>query len=94
MDDLTSTKALAVIARCYVDKWEHLRPFLDLSRQQQTEISRSYPADYGLQKQECLEVWKEMKGTGATYRALITAAEEAEERGLVDNIKKLMTILS
>ena len=34
-------------------------------------------------------MWKEVKRDGATYQALITAAEEAEERDLADNIRKI-----
>ena len=89
MDDVISRKALAVTARDHVRNWRELGPFLELTRQQETEIMESNSTNYGLQKRECLEVWKEMKGDGATYQALITAAEEAEERELADNIKKM-----
>ena len=52
-------------------------------------ISQSYPSDYHLQKRECLEVWSDMKGTGATYRAFITAAEEAHDRDLAHRVKDM-----
>ena len=89
MDNVISRRALAVIARDHVRNWRELGPFLELTRQQETEILESNSTNYGLQKRECLEVWKEMKGDGATYQALITAAEEAEERELADNVKKM-----
>ena len=89
MDDVISRKALAVIARDHVKDWKILGPFLDLSLQQETEIVNSYPQNYRMQKWKCLEVWKEMKGEGATYRALITAAEEAEDRDLADRVRNM-----
>ena len=89
LDDVISRKNLAVIARDHLNDWKKLGPFLDLSRQQETAIAHSSP-DYGLQKRECLEVWKEVKEDGATYRALISAAEEAEDQQLVDNIRNML----
>ena len=89
LDDVISRKTLAVIARDHLNDWKTLGPFLDLSRQQETAIAHSSP-DYGLQKRECLEVWQEVKGDGATCRALISAAEEAEDQQLADNIRKLL----
>ena len=89
MDDVISRKTLAVIARDHLNDWKKLGPFLDLSRQQETAIAHSSP-DYGLQKQECLEVWKEVKGDGATFRAIISAAEEAEDQQLADNIRNML----
>ena len=67
--------------------WEILSPYLELSRARREEIRRSNPGDYGKQKQECLEVWKEMKGNEATYRALIKAAEEAKFKKMADDVK-------
>ena len=89
MDGVISRKTLAVIARDHLNDWKKLGPFLDLSRQQETAIAHSSP-DYGLQKRECLEVWKEVKGDGATYEALISAAEEAEDQQLADNIRNIL----
>ena len=81
---------LAVIARDHLTQWESLHPFLGLNRAQKKEIARSYPANYGLQKQECLEVWKEVKGGGATYRALISAVEDAKDQELADAIRNML----
>ena len=89
LDDVISRKTLAVIARDHLNDWMKLGPFLDLSCQQETAIAHSSP-DYGLQKRKCLEVWKEVKGDGATYRALISAAEEAEDQQLADNIRNML----
>ena len=81
---------IAVIARDHMTQWESLRPFLGLNTAKNEEIARSYPANYGLQKQKCLEVWKEVKGGGATYRALISAAEDARDQQLADAIKSML----
>ncbi|CAI8054043.1 hypothetical protein GBAR_LOCUS29538 [Geodia barretti] len=89
-DDVISDRDLAVIARHYLKDWEKLRPFLRLSRAQKKEIARSYSRDYELQKQECLEVWKEEMGREATYQALISAAEEAGDQQLPDNIRDML----
>ena len=83
---MNSRKSLAVIARDHLNDWKKLGPFLDLSRQQETAIANSSP-DYG---RECLEVWKENKGKEATYHALISAAEEAEDKELADKIRDLL----
>ena len=89
IDDVISRKVLAVIARDYVKHWKILGPFLDLSRQQEIAITETYPNNYHLQKRECLEVWSDTKGTGATYRAFITAAEEARDRDLAHRVKDM-----
>ena len=70
-----------------MNDWKSLRPFLGLSRPKEQEIVQSYPTDYGKQKQECLEIWKEMKGKEATYSALIRAAEDAKFQHLADCVK-------
>ena len=72
-----SDRHLAVIARDHVTDWESLVPFLGLTRAQEQAVARSSPGDYEKQKRECLMKWKEVKGAGATYQALISAAEEA-----------------
>ena len=78
---------MAVIARDHLTDWKSLRPFLGLSRSKEREIVQSYPTDYGKQKLECLEVWKEMRGKEATYFELIRAAEDAKFQSLADSVK-------
>jgi hypothetical protein len=68
-----------------------LRPFLGLNRQQEEEIRRSFPNNYGKQKQECLERWRELKGDEVTYGALITAAEKARNQHLADRVKDMLS---
>ena len=69
--------------------WETLRPFLELGRSKAKDVLKSHPNDYGKQKLECLEEWKEMKGHAATYQALITAAEDARLQNLADNVGEM-----
>ena len=85
---MVSDEDVATIARDHLTDWESLRPYLGLSRSQQVEIRNS--GDYGKQKRECLEVWKETKGNDATYSALITAAEKAKDQQLADRVKAMM----
>ena len=89
LDNEISDRHLALIARDHLTDWESLAPFLGLSRPQEQQIARSYPGDYGRQKRECLQVWREMKGAEATYQALITAAVEAENRQLAGAVRNL-----
>ena len=89
MGETIGDKDLAKIARDYVTDWEPLAPFLGLSCPQREEIRRSNPTKYGMQKQECLEVWREMKGNEATYLALIKASEEAKAQKMADSVKTL-----
>ena len=82
---------MATIARDHLIQWESLSPYLELSRAQKVEIDRS--GDYGMQKQECLSVWRQKLGNKATYRALIQAAEEAKLQSLADKVKNMVTPL-
>ena len=89
LDEEISDRDLAIIARDHLIDWKALRPFLGLSRPQEREISKSCLRDYGKQKHECLEVWKEMKGREATYQALIKAAEDAKSQSLADSVRAM-----
>ena len=74
-----------------VTDWKALVPFLGLSLSQEKKIAMQFPGDYDLQKQECLEVWKEMKGMGATYPALIVAAGRAQNEELADRVRSMFS---
>jgi hypothetical protein len=91
LDEEVSDRDLAIIARDHLTDWKALRPFLGLSRPQEREISESCLWNYGKQKHECLEVWKEMKGKKATYQALIKAAEDAKAQSLTDSVRAILT---
>ena len=88
---VVSDKDIATIARDLLTDWESLQPYLGLSRAQKVDIRKSYPGEYGKQKHECLEVWKETKGNEATYGAFITAAEEAKDQQLADRVRAMLT---
>ena len=85
---MISDKDVATIARDHLTKWESLSPYLGLSQPEKAEIRNTYH-DYGEQKRECLQKWKELKGNKATYSALITAAEEARNQQLADGVKTI-----
>ena len=89
MDRVISDRDLAVIARDHVTNWGSLAPFLGLTRPKEQEIAMS--GDYGKQKRECLSVWREMVGERATYRAFISAAEEAGNQQLAHIVKDLFS---
>ena len=90
LDDVISRKSLTVIARDHLKNWKIFGPFLGLTEQQETSIANSNPHDYDLQKRECLEVWNKGRGRGATYRALISAAEDARDQLLAFKIKGML----
>ena len=79
---------LAKIAR-EVIKWEELTPSLGLTQQDEVNIRETYK-DYADQKREALYTWKRNKGDGATYGALIAAAESTSNEQLADGVRKLM----
>ena len=89
LKEVISGEDVATIARDLLIKWEPLRPYLGLNRQQEEEICQSYPRNYRKQKQECLERWKELKGDEATYSALIKAAIKAKDQQLADRVKAI-----
>ena len=90
LDEEVGDRHLAIIARDHVTDWEDLCPFLDLSREQEIAIRSSFNNDYGKQKHECLEVWKEMKGKKATYSAFINAATDAQFLILANRVEDML----
>ena len=93
LEEVVSDKDVATIAREHLTDWESLRPYLGLSHPQEAEIHQTH-RDYGKQKQECLQEWKELKGNEATYGAFITAAEEARNQRLADGVRAMLGIVS
>ena len=87
LDREVSDKAIATIAKKYLDQWEDLHPFLELASVTKETIRRT-PGDYEEQKKAFLREWRKQKGHGATLRALITAANEADNKKLADDILK------
>ena len=90
LDQKVTDIHIAVIASEYMTNWEKLSPYLGLRPPQKQEISKSYVGDYGQQKCECLNKWKEKKGNKATYRAFIQAAEAAQDKQLADYVREML----
>ena len=89
LDGEISDGDIEKIAREYLTDWKGLRPHLGLSRPQEVEINES-STDYGEQKRAFLYMWKEQEGSGATYRALITAAEKIKNKQLAENVEAMV----
>ena len=91
LDRVISERDLVVIARDHVTHWGSLATFLGLTVPKEQEIAMSYPGDYGKQKRECLYMWRKMEGEKATYRAFISAAEEAGNQLLAHTVRGLFS---
>ena len=89
MDSPVSDMHLAEIAREYLRSWEELAPRLELTPVQEEEIRNTY-GRYGDQKREALRLWRRIKGSAATYRALIAAAVAISNEQLADDIRRLL----
>ena len=83
---MVSDEDVATIARDHLTDWESLRPYLGLSHTQEVDICRTY-YEYGRQKNKCLQEWKKKKANEATYSALITAAEKADNQLLAHGVR-------
>ena len=70
-------------------RWQELSPHLKLTVPQEENIRATFRV-YGDQKCEVLRTWKKNNGNGATYRTFITAAENASNRQLADDVKTLL----
>ena len=68
--------------------WKQLSPFLGLTEAEDRKIERSCES-YGQQKLAMLKKWREKKGAGATYGALIHALTEAYDRRVSDYVLTL-----
>ena len=65
---------------------------MGLKQHQEQDIRESYRG-YADQKREALRAWKHNKGKGATFSALIAAAEKVSNMQLADGIRDLMETL-
>lgn len=70
-------------------KWEPLLEMLGLSIEREREIKARF-RDYGEQKFEALQRWKEIRGDEATYRALIMAAVTMDEISLAVEVADML----
>ena len=81
---------LTLVSKNYLINWESLRPYLGLNILQEKYIHELFPRDYVKQKLVCLEMWRETKGSEATYGALIKAAKEAGSQSLVRSVQHML----
>ena len=75
------------IARC-INDWEALAIYLGFSATEKNQIRDSPPVQN--KGRECLQKWKVEKGRAATYQALITAAEKANDQQLADSVQAIL----
>ena len=71
-------------------QWESMRVGLGLSYAEQKEIEEI--RRYGNQKREFLEVWRQKKSLGATYRVFIAAARGARMNALADKVTNMLAL--
>ena len=88
MDTKMSEDVLCAIAKLIVT-WESLRPYLGLSLAEE-EIIKNNNRKYEEQKKALLYRWCDNMGEGATPRHFISAALEAENKELADEVKRLV----
>ena len=89
LEQVISEEDILTIAQ-RINDWEALAICLDFSAAQKNQIRDSFPADVQKQGRECLQKWKVQKGRAATYQALITAAEKANDQQLADSIRAML----
>ena len=87
MDAVVTDSDVSLMARNYLANWE---AGLGLGHEQETAICNTFHSNYEQQKREGLHKWKRNKGDGATYHALITAAESAKDQLLAHGVKALV----
>ena len=69
--------------------WKRVgRRLLDLE-QNIEDISRNEPSEEN-RREKMLMMWREQKGSAATYRVLIQAFEKIGNRSLVENVTKMV----
>ena len=96
LDGIVSDRHIYIIARKYLVDWETLRPHLScitedgITEAQEQNIANKHDKDEEWKRRQLLRLWKREAGNEATYRALITAAEESGDFNLANNIRKLL----
>ena len=88
LDRQLSDKEIADITRKCLKTWEKLYPYLGLNEVDVEGIKRI--PDYEEQRREVLLKWRKQKGSGATFRALIKAARDADNINLADNLEDML----
>ena len=89
LDTPVSDPDVTTIAAEYLTSWEELSPFLNLTKQHETDIRKDF-TEHSNQKRQALLKWKMINGDAATYRAFITAATKASNMELADKVKAML----
>ena len=89
MNKTCSVKHLAKIS-IWIKEWRDIAPFLDLTEAEEHEILGSAPHSVRLQKKAMLRLWKEKRGTKATYKRLCRAFRDCEMLDLEEKVEKLL----
>ena len=92
LQQVINGKDITNIAKNISDR-EALAMSLNFSAPVMKQIRDSFPADVQKQGRECLQKWKVKQGRAATYQALITAAENAEDQQLADSVRDIKNSL-
>jgi hypothetical protein len=89
LGSVVTERDIAIIAQKYLTKWEEISPFLELNNVADENIRRT-PGGYQEQKKALLKEWKRLHSSRATFRVLIRAAEDAQNRRLADDLRRYM----
>ena len=91
-DNMTKTcseKHLAKIS-LWITEWTEISPFLGLTEAEEHEILGSAPRSVRSQKIAMLRLWKNKRGTKATYERLRQAFRECEMLDLEEKVQQLV----
>ena len=89
LDTPVSDVDVATIAANHLKRWEELWPFLELTEHHEIDVRNTFK-EYSEQRRQTLLKWRKIKGSRATYRALIAAATAASNQELVDNVETML----
>ena len=89
MTKTCSEKHLAKIS-VWIKEWRDIATFLDLTEAEEHEILGSAPHSVRSQKKAMLRLWKEKRGTKATYKRLCRAFRDCEMLDLEEKVEKLL----
>ena len=73
----------------HIDKWQHLAPYLKLTKQEITNvILKDRHDDEQCQREMMLNEWIKKNGSNASYQCLLNVCVEADDKELAENICK------
>ena len=87
--EMISDVDIIVIARDHMTDWEVLATFLGFTNAQKIAIGGPSIGDVQKMRRKLLQDWKTKNGSNATYKALIEAAENAQDGTLATAVKSM-----